>query len=103
MMMMMMMTMMMMIEIYIALYPKAQSALKHFMGDFVRLHFYRHKLQPCSLQSYYDNSRIHRYKLYPQNRADRLCPLLFFKQCVGSLASHTSTVRRDLRFIVRED
>ena len=39
----------------------------------------------------------------PSHRGLR--PLLFFEQCVGSLTSHTSTVRRDLRFIVliRED
>ena len=57
------MMMMMMTGIYIALYPKAQSALQHFVGDFARLLFYRRKLQPLSLQSYYDNRRIHRCPL----------------------------------------
>ena len=45
-----------MIGIYIALYPKAQSASQHFVGDFVRPLFYRRKLLPYSLQSYYNNT-----------------------------------------------
>ena len=39
-------------SIYIALYPDAQSALQHFVGDFARLLIYRRKLQPRSSQSY---------------------------------------------------
>ena len=38
--------------IYIGLYPEAQSALQHFVGDFTRLLIYRCKLQPRSSQSY---------------------------------------------------
>ena len=38
--------------IYIVLYPDAQSALQHFVGDFARLLIYGGKLPPRSSQSY---------------------------------------------------
>ena len=88
--------------IYIALYPDAQSALQHFVGDFCQTAYLGAHCRHAVHNLIEENSRIHRC---PQNRisdkpshGDNVP--YSFQQYVGSLTSHTSTVRRGLRFIV---
>ena len=81
--------------IYVALYPDAQSALQHFVGDFSRL----------LIQTFTILLEIHCTQVLPEQNKQQIItlgtmPPTLFEQCVGSVMSHTSTARLGLRFII---
>ena len=80
-----------------------QCALLHFVGDFARLLRAVHNfMRKCSMIHRCPQIRISDKS---SHRGRRPTSPTLSEQCVGSLTSHSSTVRRGLRFIVliRED